>query len=117
MWIDDKKKRAVRGILASQQASHRHAFGTDACHAASYPLPQAQRLTLAWQKAVKKAATAYSSGNHSKARRLAAEAQRLRLDSLAAHEAAAARIEQEANAGARCVLLREGAVAPQQTLV
>jgi hypothetical protein len=64
---------------------------------------EAQRLTRDWQRAVAKAAAAYSSGNHAKARRLAGEAQRLRGESLAAHELAASKIEADLNATGRRV--------------
>lgn len=63
---------------------------------------EALQLQKAAQRAVKKAAAAYSGGNHSKARLLAAEAQQLREQSQAAHEAAAARIESELNASCGC---------------
>jgi hypothetical protein len=58
---------------------------------------QALQLSRRWQRTARASAAAYSSGQHSTARQLAAEAQRLRQEALAAHADAAERIEAENN--------------------
>lgn len=58
---------------------------------------RALRLSRRWGRAARGAGAAYAAGEHSAARQLAAEAQRLRREALAAHAEAAARIEEENN--------------------
>lgn len=62
----------------------------------------ALRLSRQWQRAARGAAAAYAGACHSKARHLAAQAQRLRREALAAHAEAAERIETENNQHNRC---------------
>ena len=59
-------------------------------------------LSRRWQRAARGAAAAYAGGCHGEARRLAAQAQRLRSEALAAHAEAAERIETENNQHNRC---------------
>ena len=64
---------------------------------------QATLLTKQWLRAARGACAAYAAGDHSAARRLAAEGRRLRQESLAAHAEAAERIEGHNNASTRWV--------------
>lgn len=59
-------------------------------------------LSRRWQRAARGAAAAYAGGCHGDARHLAAQAQRLRSEALAAHAVAAERIETENNQHNRC---------------
>lgn len=63
---------------------------------------RALQLSRRWGRAARGAGVAYAAGEHSAARQLATEAQRLRREALAAHAEAAARIEEENNRGNRC---------------
>lgn len=54
-------------------------------------------LTRRWQRTTRSAAAAYSAGQHAAARQLAAQAQGLRRQALAAHAEAAERIETDNN--------------------
>ncbi|KAL4436811.1 hypothetical protein ABPG75_003950 [Micractinium tetrahymenae] len=60
---------------------------------------RALQLSRRWARAARGAGTAYAAGDHSAARQLAADAQRLRREVLAAHAEAAERIEEANNRG------------------
>lgn len=64
---------------------------------------RALQLSRRWARAARGAGAAYAAGEHSAARQLAAEAQRLRREALAAHAEAAERIEEENNRDKRWV--------------
>lgn len=59
-------------------------------------------LTRQWRRAARRAAAAHAAGDRGAARRLAAEARRLRAESLAAHAEAAERIEMHVNRDSEC---------------